>query len=145
MSGAPRVWLLVGSGAPSPRSSRRWRHRGRHRPPALDELAAANPDRVDALALDIHAPPRWRGRGAAVQRRWSDHRAWLRRLLRDQQPGDQAKAAVASRTALAAQHTALRLPLGDDAMDGIRAHLAAGGDEVLAGEPLSRSTSFDPH
>jgi hypothetical protein len=82
---------------------------------------------------------------AKVQRRWSDHRAWLRRLLRDQQPGDQAKAAVASRTALAAQHTALRLPLGDDAMDGIRAHLAAGGDEVLAGEPLSRSTSFDPH
>lgn len=58
------------------------------------------------------------------------------------QPGDPAKAAAAILTALAAEKTPLRLPLGDDAVDWIRAHLAAVGDEVAAWEQLSRSTSY---
>jgi NAD(P)-dependent dehydrogenase (short-subunit alcohol dehydrogenase family) len=60
------------------------------------------------------------------------------------QPGNPAKAAAAILTALAAEKTPLRLPLGDDAVDGIRAHLATVGEEIAAWEPLSRSTSFDP-
>jgi NAD(P)-dependent dehydrogenase (short-subunit alcohol dehydrogenase family) len=60
------------------------------------------------------------------------------------QPGDPAKAAAAILTALAAEHTPLRLPLGDDAVDGIRAHLASIGEELTVWESLSRSTSFDP-
>lgn len=60
------------------------------------------------------------------------------------QPGDPAKAAAAIIAALAAERTPLRLPLGDDALDGIRAHLTAVGAELTAWESLSRSTSFDP-
>lgn len=60
------------------------------------------------------------------------------------QPGDPAKAAAAILTALAADHPPLRLPLGSDAVDGIRAHLAAVRDEIAVWEPLSRATSFDP-
>jgi NAD(P)-dependent dehydrogenase (short-subunit alcohol dehydrogenase family) len=60
------------------------------------------------------------------------------------QPGDPAKAAAAILTALAADHPPLRLALGGDAVDGIRAHLAAVGDEVAVWEPVSRATSFDP-
>ncbi len=60
------------------------------------------------------------------------------------QPGDPAKAAAAIRTALAAERTPLRLPLGGDAIDGIRAHLATVGEELTAWEPLSRSTNLDP-
>jgi hypothetical protein len=59
------------------------------------------------------------------------------------QPGDPAKAATAIRTALAADRTPLRLPLGDDAVDGILAHLADVQDEVRAWEQLSRATAFD--
>jgi len=59
------------------------------------------------------------------------------------QPGDPAKAAAAILTALAAQRAPLRLALGDDAVDAIRAHLASVGDELTAWEPLSRSTNFD--
>jgi NAD(P)-dependent dehydrogenase (short-subunit alcohol dehydrogenase family) len=59
------------------------------------------------------------------------------------QPGDPAKAAAAILTALAAEHTPLRLPLGGDAVDGIRAHLATVGEEITVWEPLSRSTNFD--
>ncbi len=57
------------------------------------------------------------------------------------QPGDPAKAARAIRTALAADTTPLRLPLGDDAVDGILGHLGAVQDEVRAWEKLSRSTA----
>jgi NAD(P)-dependent dehydrogenase (short-subunit alcohol dehydrogenase family) len=59
------------------------------------------------------------------------------------QPGDPAKAATAIRTALAADRTPLRLPLGDDAVDGILAHLADVQGEVRAWEQLSRATAFD--
>ncbi|HEX8935933.1 MAG TPA: SDR family NAD(P)-dependent oxidoreductase [Pseudonocardiaceae bacterium] len=58
------------------------------------------------------------------------------------QPGDPAKAAAAILTALAAERTPLRLPLGGDAVDGIRAHLATVGEEITVWEPLSRSTNF---
>jgi NAD(P)-dependent dehydrogenase (short-subunit alcohol dehydrogenase family) len=59
------------------------------------------------------------------------------------QPGDPAKAAAAILTALAAERTPLRLPLGGDAVDGIRSHLATVGEEITVWEPLSRSTNFD--
>ncbi len=60
------------------------------------------------------------------------------------QPGDPAKAAAAILTALAADHPPLRLPLGGDAIDGIRAHLGAASEEVAVWERVSRATSFDP-
>jgi NAD(P)-dependent dehydrogenase (short-subunit alcohol dehydrogenase family) len=59
------------------------------------------------------------------------------------QPGDPAKAAAAILTALAAERTPLRLPLGGDAVDGIWAHLATVGEELTTWEPPSRSTNFD--
>jgi NAD(P)-dependent dehydrogenase (short-subunit alcohol dehydrogenase family) len=59
------------------------------------------------------------------------------------QPGDPVKAAAAILAALAAERTPLRLPLGADAVEGIRTHLEAVGEEITTWEPLSRSTSFD--
>lgn len=61
------------------------------------------------------------------------------------QPGDPAKAAAAILAALAAERAPLRLPLGDDAVDAIRTHLTSLIEELTTWEPLSRSTSFDPH
>jgi NAD(P)-dependent dehydrogenase (short-subunit alcohol dehydrogenase family) len=58
------------------------------------------------------------------------------------QPGDPARAADAILTALRADTTPLRLPLGDDAVDGIITHLHAVTDELRTWEPLSRSTAF---
>ena len=59
------------------------------------------------------------------------------------QPGDPAKAAAAIRTALAAEQTPVRLPLGGDAVDGAVAHLDAVRAEVAAWEKVSRGTDFD--
>jgi NAD(P)-dependent dehydrogenase (short-subunit alcohol dehydrogenase family) len=59
------------------------------------------------------------------------------------QPGDPAKAAAAVRTALAAETTPLRLPLGGDAVDGIVARLDSLRAEVAAWEKVSRGTDFD--
>ena len=59
------------------------------------------------------------------------------------QPGDPAKAAAAIRTALAAEQTPVRLPLGGDAVDGVVAHLDAVRAEVAAWEKVSRGTDFD--
>jgi len=59
------------------------------------------------------------------------------------QPGDPARAAAAIRTALDAEHTPLRLPLGDDAVDGVLDHLDRVRDEVRAWEHVSRATAFD--
>jgi NAD(P)-dependent dehydrogenase (short-subunit alcohol dehydrogenase family) len=59
------------------------------------------------------------------------------------QPGDPAKAAAAIRTALAAETTPVRLPLGGDAVDGIIAHLDSVRAEVAAWEKVSRGTDFD--
>ena len=59
------------------------------------------------------------------------------------QPGDPAKAAAAIRTALAAEPTPLRLPLGGDAVDGIVGHLDAVRAELDEWEKVSRSTDVD--
>jgi NAD(P)-dependent dehydrogenase (short-subunit alcohol dehydrogenase family) len=59
------------------------------------------------------------------------------------QPGDPAKAAAAIRTALDAERTPLRLPLGGDAVEGIAAHLDAVRAELAAWEKVSRGTDFD--
>ncbi|MGW5455210.1 oxidoreductase [Nocardia sp. NPDC003979] len=58
------------------------------------------------------------------------------------QPGDPAKAAAAIRTALAAEHTPLRLPLGSDSVDAVLGHLDAVRDDVLTWERVSRDTTF---
>jgi hypothetical protein len=56
------------------------------------------------------------------------------------QPGDPAKAADAILTALDADRTPLRLPLGDDAVDAILGHLDTVRAEVTAWEKLARAT-----
>ncbi|MFG2629888.1 oxidoreductase [Streptomyces sp. NPDC048473] len=58
------------------------------------------------------------------------------------QEGDPDKAATAILTALAAEKTPLRLPLGNDATDAIHAHLDAARAETLEWETVSRSTDF---
>lgn len=58
------------------------------------------------------------------------------------QPGDPAKAAAAILAAVDAPTTPLRLPLGDDAVDGILAHLDTVAAEVRAWEKVSRDTAF---
>ena len=58
------------------------------------------------------------------------------------QPGDPARAAAAILRALDAPDAPLRLPLGDDAVDGILAHLEQVGQQVHAWEEVSRSTAF---
>ncbi|MFB6572737.1 oxidoreductase [Streptomyces noursei] len=60
-----------------------------------------------------------------------------------EQPGDPAKAAAALLTALDAEHTPLRLPLGNDAADALSAHWDGSRAEFAAWEALSRSTDFD--
>lgn len=59
------------------------------------------------------------------------------------QEGGPDKAAAAILTALAAEKTPLRLPLGNDATDAIRAHLEEARAETLLWEKVSRSTAFD--
>ncbi|MEV7404588.1 oxidoreductase [Streptomyces sp. NPDC091267] len=59
------------------------------------------------------------------------------------QEGDPDKAAAAILTALAAEDTPLRLPLGNDATDAVLASLDASRTEVLTWEKVSRSTGFE--
>ena len=59
------------------------------------------------------------------------------------QPGDPAKAATAILTALDAESTPLRLPLGTDAADMIRTHLDQSRAEFLAWEHITRGTDVD--
>ncbi|HEU5028621.1 MAG TPA: oxidoreductase [Spirillospora sp.] len=59
------------------------------------------------------------------------------------QPGDPVKAAAAILTALDAEDTPLRLPLGSDAADAVAASLDGLRAEFAAWEPLIRSTDFD--
>jgi NAD(P)-dependent dehydrogenase (short-subunit alcohol dehydrogenase family) len=56
------------------------------------------------------------------------------------QPGDPAKAAAAILTALDADDTPLRLPLGDDAVDAILGHLDSVRTEITTWEKLARDT-----
>jgi NAD(P)-dependent dehydrogenase (short-subunit alcohol dehydrogenase family) len=59
------------------------------------------------------------------------------------QPGDPAKAAAAIITALDAEEPPLRLALGADAVDNIRAELNTRAAELAAWEKLSRDTAFN--
>ena len=59
------------------------------------------------------------------------------------QPGDPAKAAAAIRSALAADEPPLRLPLGNDAVDGIVTHLDTVREELVTWEKISRGTDVD--
>jgi NAD(P)-dependent dehydrogenase (short-subunit alcohol dehydrogenase family) len=59
------------------------------------------------------------------------------------QPGDPAKAAAAILTALSTDPMPLRLPLGDDSVDEIRAHLELVRRDVDRWEPVSRRTAFE--
>jgi NAD(P)-dependent dehydrogenase (short-subunit alcohol dehydrogenase family) len=58
------------------------------------------------------------------------------------QPGDPAKAAQAILMALDTDPLPLRLPLGDDSVEHIRAHLDAVRRDVDMWEPVSRGTAF---
>jgi NAD(P)-dependent dehydrogenase (short-subunit alcohol dehydrogenase family) len=59
------------------------------------------------------------------------------------QPGDPAKAAAAILTALDADDTPLRLPLGSDAAEVLASVLDGQRKEFAAWESLTRSTDFD--
>lgn len=59
------------------------------------------------------------------------------------QPGDPAKAAAAILTALDADTTPLRLPLGNDAADAITASLDTTRAEFTAWEQITRGTDLD--
>src|ERR1700691_5720126 len=56
------------------------------------------------------------------------------------QPGDPAKAAAAILTALDSEPTPLRLPLGDDAVDGILGHLDSVRADLHTWDKLARDT-----
>ncbi|HEX4248206.1 MAG TPA: SDR family NAD(P)-dependent oxidoreductase [Pseudonocardia sp.] len=60
-----------------------------------------------------------------------------------EQPGDPAKAAAAILTALDAEQPPLRLALGGDAVDSIRAELDSRSTELATWEQLARATAFD--
>ncbi|MFD4522909.1 oxidoreductase [Streptomyces sp. NPDC058470] len=59
------------------------------------------------------------------------------------QSGDPAKAAAAVLTALAAEPTPLRLPLGSDGLDAVVAHIDAQRVEIAAWEKVARDTAFE--
>jgi NAD(P)-dependent dehydrogenase (short-subunit alcohol dehydrogenase family) len=59
------------------------------------------------------------------------------------QPGDPAKAAAAILTALDADKTPLRLPLGNDSADNISAHLDHARTEFQTWESVARGTDFE--
>jgi len=63
--------------------------------------------------------------------------------MHNTQAGDPRKAAVAIEKALDAEHTQLRLQLGDDSVDAVRAHAQALLKDMEAWEAVSRSTNFD--
>ncbi|MFS2207876.1 oxidoreductase, partial [Variovorax sp. Varisp36] len=63
--------------------------------------------------------------------------------MHNTQAGDPRKAAAAIAKALEAQHTPLRLQLGGDSVDAVRAHAQAMLKEMEAWEAVSRSTDFD--
>jgi NAD(P)-dependent dehydrogenase (short-subunit alcohol dehydrogenase family) len=63
--------------------------------------------------------------------------------MHNTQAGDPRRAAVAIEKALDAEHTPLRLQLGDDSVDAVRAHAQALLKDMEAWEAVSRSTNFD--
>ena len=63
--------------------------------------------------------------------------------MHNTQAGDPRKAAAAIAKALEAQHTPLRLQLGGDSVDAVRAHAQALLTDLAAWEPVARGTDFD--
>ena len=63
--------------------------------------------------------------------------------MHNTQAGDPRKAAVAIAKALQAENTPLRLPLGGDSVDAVRAHAQALLTDLAAWEPVARGTDFD--
>ncbi|MEU6378226.1 oxidoreductase [Streptomyces sp. NPDC046909] len=59
------------------------------------------------------------------------------------QPGDPAKAAALILAALHADRTPLRLPLGDDGVTAVLAHLDQVREDIAAWEKSTRATGFD--
>jgi NAD(P)-dependent dehydrogenase (short-subunit alcohol dehydrogenase family) len=60
-----------------------------------------------------------------------------------EQPGDPRKAAAAIAAAVDADETPLRLVLGEDAIDNIRARLDTVGDELSRWEEVGRATAIE--
>ncbi len=63
--------------------------------------------------------------------------------MHETQAGDPRKAAAAIERALAAPRTPLRLPLGGDSVDAVRAHAQAMLADMAEWESVSRGTDFD--
>jgi NAD(P)-dependent dehydrogenase (short-subunit alcohol dehydrogenase family) len=59
------------------------------------------------------------------------------------QPGDPAKAAALILAALEAEHTPLRLPLGEDGVSAVLGHLDQVRDDIAPWEKRARDTAFD--
>jgi NAD(P)-dependent dehydrogenase (short-subunit alcohol dehydrogenase family) len=81
---------------------------------------------------------------SAVSPAYADTAGATREMIKSidgTQPGDPAKAATAILTALAAPDAPLRLPLGDDAVDGIRQHAEAVLSDLQTWEGLSRDVA----
>jgi NAD(P)-dependent dehydrogenase (short-subunit alcohol dehydrogenase family) len=81
---------------------------------------------------------------SAVSPAYADTAGATREMIKSidgTQPGDPAKAATAILTALAAPNAPLRLPLGDDAVDGIRQHAEAVLSDLQTWEGLSRDVA----
>jgi NAD(P)-dependent dehydrogenase (short-subunit alcohol dehydrogenase family) len=70
-------------------------------------------------------------------------RTWVAEAA-GKQPGDPAKAASAIVDVAGGDEVPLRLPLGGDAVDTIRAKLAAVAGDVDRGEARARATGFTP-
>ncbi|HKE15335.1 MAG TPA: oxidoreductase [Kofleriaceae bacterium] len=81
--------------------------------------------------MDAYAPT------AGATRKWVAEAA-------GKQPGDPAKAASAIADIAAAGEAPLRLPLGGDAVDSIRAKLASVAGDVDRSEARARATGFSP-
>jgi NAD(P)-dependent dehydrogenase (short-subunit alcohol dehydrogenase family) len=123
---------------------------------ALEGFAEALADEVSPFGIDvlIVEPGAFRtglfGPGAAYfsaeNEAYAETAGATRRMVETgdgTQPGDPAKAAAAIRAALDAERTPLRLPLGEDAVDGILNHLDAIRIEVTEWEKVTRATVFD--
>ncbi len=63
--------------------------------------------------------------------------------MHNTQPGDPRKAAAAIERALNDEHTPLRLHLGGDSVDAIRAHSEALLNDMQSWEAVSRGTDFE--
>jgi transposase len=109
----------------------------------LDNLschrAAAARQAIEAVGCTLHFLPTYSPDFNPIELAFSK----LKTALRTAAARTQAALDAAIRTALDAEATPLRLPLGDDAVDGVLDHLDRVRDEVRAWERVSRATAFD--